>query len=135
MDLEKVVSDPNVVAAVFVVVVLLLTLIIMQLWKIGYYKGERLGNRGLEIPPDYIKGTDFSQSVIPNQYVGNSTGGMSRGAAGRHAQENTSGTASDGSGRTYIYSTRLDDNLRDYTDAISPEFALTHGLSAQTGGL
>lgn len=131
---KKVVDNKNVVIGVFVVIMVLLTLIVMQLYKIGYYK-EKLGNRGLEIPPDYIPGTDFSEAVIPNQFVGNSTGGITSGAAMRFGQENTSGTASNGSGRTYVYSTRLDDKVRTYNDAINQTYATAHDLSAQTGGL
>lgn len=129
---QKITGNPTAVAGIFSVIVLLLVLIVMQLWKIGYYK-ERLGNSGVEIPPDYWTGTDLTASVIPNQYVGNSTGGMTRGAAGRHGQENTSGTASPGDGRGYVYTTRLDDRIRSYNDTESPAFAAAHDESAYTG--
>jgi hypothetical protein len=131
----KAVANKNVVAGMFVAIVLVLALILMQVWKVGYYKksaAEHLGDSGVEIPPDYVDGTELTNSIIPNQYGGNSTGGITKGSAGRHGQENSSGTASNGDGRSYIYTARLDDNTRSYYDAENPTFAAAHTESATT---
>ena len=107
-------------------VVVFLVLIIMAQKKVGFYP-EKLVNSGTEVPPDRWNGTDLSPSIVPNQYGGNSTGGISAGAAVRHGAENTSGTASWGDGRSYIYTTRLDEAVRSYNDPEGPAFSVAHG--------
>lgn len=123
---DDLVSNPTMVCLWAALVVVFLVLIVMAQKKVGFYP-EKLVNSGTEVPPDRWVGTDLSPSIVPNQYGGNSTGGMSRGAAVRHAAENTSGTASWGDGRTYVYTTRLDEAVRSYKDAEGPAFSVSHG--------
>lgn len=118
--------DNKVFVKVFLaVVVLLIVVILMKVYKVG--SAEHLGDSGVEIPVDYWQGVDSSGFIIPNQYGGNSTGGLTRGAAGRFGQENTSGTVSKGDGRDYVYTTRLDTNLRSYNNTDSAAFIQAHG--------
>ena len=93
------------------------------------YKKESLVVSGVEIPVDYLGGddSDASGSIVPNAYYGNSTGGISRGAAARFAQQNTSGTASPGNDRNYIYTSRMDEGVRNYTYTDSAPFIMAHG--------
>jgi hypothetical protein len=123
---EDLLKNPNAIAAFFVAIILVLALILMQMWKVGYYV-EKLGSSGVEIPPDYWRGEDSTGDIVPNQFGGNSTGGMTSGAAGRFAQLNSSGTASPGDGRDYVYTKRLDTELRDYTNTDNKAFIMAHG--------
>lgn len=123
----QLINDPKVVCLFLALVLVLIILIIMQVWKVGYYKGdasEKLTSSGVEIPPNYICNTDFASDVIPNGYP-YGTGGISRGAAGRHGQV-TSDYSGLGRMAGYMYTTRMDENVRDYADVNSPMFDIAN---------
>ena len=130
---KKLMDDPKMTCLYFAIVLALVILIVMQVWKVGYYRSnaaEKLTSSGVEIPPNYVCNTGYEYDVIPNQYVYGS-GGMTRGAAGRHGQVPSDYS---GMGRMpgYVYTTRLDDNTRSYQDVNSPVFDLANpGLYTQ----
>ncbi len=127
---ENSMTSPKMVTLYFALVMGLIILIVMQVFKVGYYKNtstnyasaaERMSSPGVEIPPNYLCGTEGSTDVVPNSYV-YGTGGATRGAAARHGQ-----VASDYSGdkrdAQYIYTSRMDKKIRDYSTPINPAFS------------
>lgn len=121
---DKLLGDDKVKKVYFAVLGVVLILILYY-----QYKKESLVVSGVEIPVDYLPGedSDAAGSIVPNAYYGNSTGGISKGAAARFAQQNTSGTASPGTDRNYIYTSRMDEGVRNYTYTDSAPFVMAHG--------